>query len=133
MMTSPKKLAAAGVLGLNHRNCDLIMRMNPRRLYPRVDDKVLTKRLSIEAGMAVPELYGVVSNQAEVRQVRDIVANHESFVVKPARGSGGNGIMVIAGRSKRNRANYRTISGVIVSEAELRHPRVERCWRAIQP
>lgn len=116
-----KKLNEAGVLGLNNRNSEYIMRLNPRRLYPRVDDKVMTKQLALDAGMAVPEMYGVINNQAEVRGLSKIVESRESFVIKPARGSGGNGILVIAGRSKRNRSCYRTISGVIMTESELRH------------
>ena len=58
MFALAKKLRQAGVLGLNERNAEYISRMNPRRLFPRVDDKVLTKQLAIDAGMAVPELYG---------------------------------------------------------------------------
>lgn len=116
-----KKLRAAGVLGLNQRNADFIMGFNPRHLYPYVDDKLQTKRLALEAGMAVPELYGVIKNQAEVRNFSEIVESRESFVIKPARGSGGSGITVVAGRSKRNRNYYRTISGVLMSESELLH------------
>lgn len=121
MFSAIKKLRRTGVLGVNKRNSHFIMRMNPRRLYPRVDDKVLTKRLAQEAGMAVPEMYGVISNQSEVRHLPAIVAAHDSFVIKPARGSGGTGIIVIAGRGKRRESGYRTISGLIVSEPELRH------------
>jgi alpha-L-glutamate ligase-like protein len=109
------------VLGLNERNADYIMRLNPRRLYPRVDNKVLTKKLAIEAGMPVPELYGVIANQGEVRRFSDIVADRESFVVKPARGSGGDGIIVLVGRSKRKRDSYRYASGLLVSGAEIEH------------
>ena len=121
MFSAVKKLRRAGVLGVNKRNSHFIMRMNPRRLYPRVDDKVLTKRLAQAAGMAVPEMYGVISNQSEVRRLPAIVAAHDSFVIKPARGSGGKGIVVIAGRGKRREAGYRTISGLIMSEPELLH------------
>lgn len=111
----------AGVLGLNERNADYIMRLNPRRLYPRVDDKVLTKELSLDAGMAVPELYGVIRNQGEVRSFGSIVADKESFVIKPAQGSGGDGILVITGRSQRKRDSFRLASGVLISEAEIAH------------
>ena len=45
MLGTAARLREAGVLGLNERNCDFIMRHNPRGLYPRVDDKVLTKEL----------------------------------------------------------------------------------------
>ncbi|MEQ8204946.1 MAG: alpha-L-glutamate ligase-like protein [Woeseia sp.] len=116
-----KRLAAAGVLGLNERNAELIMRLNPRHLYPRVDDKALTKKLALEAGMAVPDLYGLISNQGEVRDFASIVAEHDSFVIKPANGSGGDGIVVIAGRSKRKRDSFRLGNGMLVSEDDLKH------------
>jgi len=121
MLRTRKLLRESGVLGLNERNAEFIMRMNPRRLYPRVDDKELTKKLAIEAGMPVPELYGVISNQGGVRRFSDIVADRDSFVVKPARGSGGDGIVVIVGRSKRKKDSYRLASGLLVSGAEIEH------------
>jgi alpha-L-glutamate ligase-like protein len=121
MFGTAKRLRRAGVLGLNQRNSEYIMALNPRHLYPRVDDKLITKRLALEAGMAVPELYGVISSQGQVRNFADIVESRECFVIKPARGSGGNGILVIAGRSRRNRNAYRTISGGLLSDSEMRH------------
>lgn len=121
MFDIANKLREAGVLGVNQRNSDYIMRLNPRRLYPRVDDKVITKRLALEAGMAVPELYGLIDSQARVRRLPEIVAERESFVVKPACGSGGDGILVITGRSQRKRESYRLASGVLISQSELAH------------
>jgi alpha-L-glutamate ligase-like protein len=121
MFGTARKLREAGVLGLNERNAELIMRLNPRRLYPRVDDKALTKRLALEAGMPVPDLYGIIDNQGDVRRFARIVADHDSFVIKPAEGSGGNGILVITGRSKRKRDNFRLASGVVITEAEIAH------------
>lgn len=121
MFATAKKLRKSGVLGLNERNADYIMRLNPRRLYPLVDDKVLTKELAVKAGMAVPDLYGVIAHQGEVRKFADIVRARDSFVIKPARGSGGDGILVVTGRGKRKRDNYRLSSGVFFSEGEILH------------
>jgi len=121
MFATAKKLRKSGVLGLNERNADYIMRLNPRRLYPLVDDKVLTKELALKAGMAVPDLYGVIAHQGEVRKFADIVRARDSFVIKPARGSGGDGILVVTGRGKRKRDNYRLSSGVFFSEGEILH------------
>ena len=121
MLALAKKLRQAGVLGLNERNADYISRLNPRRLFPRVDDKVLTKELALAAGMAVPELFGVIKNQGEVRSFSEIVSERESFVVKPAQGSGGDGILVVTGRSQRRRDSYRLSSGVLISGAEIEH------------
>ena len=36
--TSPRKLAAIGIMGMNQRNCLYISRYNPRNLYPLVDN-----------------------------------------------------------------------------------------------
>ena len=119
MLDAAKRLHEAGVLGLNERNSDFIMRLNPRRLYPRVDDKALTKELALAAGMAVPDLYGIISNQGQVRTFAAIVENHDSFVIKPAQGSGGDGILVVTGRSERKRDSFRLSSGVLISEDEI--------------
>ncbi len=121
MFNAHRKLRTAGVLGLNERNADYIMRLNPRRLYPRVDDKTLTKELAIAAGMAVPDLYGIIANQGEVRRFGEIVADRNSFVIKPAQGSGGDGILVVTSRSQRKRDCYRLASGVLISTAEIRY------------
>ncbi len=121
MFARVEQLREAGVLGLNERNADYIMRLNPRRLYPRVDDKAITKQLALDAGMAVPELYGIISNQGEARDFGAIVAERDSFVVKPAQGSGGDGIIVVTGRSHRKRNAFRLSNGMLISEAEIAH------------
>jgi len=121
MLALAKKLRQAGVLGLNERNADYISRLNPRRFFPRVDNKVLTKELALAAGMAVPELFGLIQNQGEVRSFAQIVADRDSVVVKPAQGSGGDGILVVTGRSQRRRDSYRLSSGVLISGAEIEH------------
>ena len=97
------------------------MRLNPRRLYPLVDDKSKTKEIAIAAGMAVPDLYGVIEHQGEVRRFNEIVAELESFVVKPAQGSGGDGIIVVSGRSRRKRSSFRLSNGLLVTDAEIKH------------
>jgi alpha-L-glutamate ligase-like protein len=121
MFSAAKKLREAGVLGLNERNAEFIMRLNPRRLYPRVDDKALTKELALAAGMAVPDLYGIIANQVDVRRFSGIVEPLDSFVIKPAQGSGGDGILVVTARSERKRDSFRLSSGVLISEAEIAH------------
>jgi len=113
-----RDLVEAGVLGLNKRNGDYILRFNPRSLYPLVDDKLRTKRLALQAGIAVPELYGVIETQRDIRRLPQIVANHKEFALKPAHGSAGDGIIVVAGRSA---SRFRTISGVLLDDDFLAH------------
>lgn len=121
MLSWARSLRASGVLGLNERNAQIIQRFNSRKLYPLVDDKLRTKRLALEAGIAVPELYGVMESQHDVRSWAQIAEKHEDFVVKPAHGTGGDGILVVAGRSSRRQKLYRLIDGNVISEAGIRH------------
>lgn len=113
-----RSLTESGVLGLNKRNGDYIMRFNPRRLYPLVDDKLKTKQLAIKAGIAVPALYGVIETQHDIRRLGEMVTGHREFVLKPAHGSSGDGIIVIAGRSG---ARYRTINGTLLDTEFIHH------------
>lgn len=113
-----RALRRAGVLSLNERNAHYISALNPRRLYPRVDNKILTKALAAEAGMAVPEQYAVAETQGDVRRLPELLEAHQSFVVKPANGSGGDGILVVDGRRGDS---YRLISGEMMTVWNLRH------------
>ena len=121
MFSVARNLRRKGVLGLNERNADFIMQLNPRRYYPRVDDKALTKELALKAGMAVPDLYGIIEHQWQVRQFAEMVGDLKSFVIKPAQGSGGDGILVVTGRSERKRDSFRLSSGVLISKGEIEH------------
>jgi alpha-L-glutamate ligase-like protein len=118
MFRRARNLADEGVLGLNRRNGDYILRFNPRTLYPLVDDKLKTKRLALRAGIAVPKLYGVIETQHDIRSLPDIVREHPAFALKPAHGSAGDGIVVISGRSG---SRYRTIGGALLDEDYLSH------------
>jgi len=121
MFAAARQLRENGVLGLNERNADFIMRLNPRSFYPRVDDKALTKELALAAGMAVPDLYGIIEHQGQVRQFADMVGDLKSFVIKPAQGSGGDGILVVTARSDRKKDSFRLSSGMLISRGELEH------------
>ena len=112
------KLAKAGVLGMNSRNLDYIAAYNPRRFYPLVDDKIITKKLAIEAGVTVPELFGVIRYGGETDIIEDLANKHKTFVVKPSRGSGGGGIMVINGVAK---TGLRRMSGQITPWADIKY------------
>jgi alpha-L-glutamate ligase-like protein len=120
MLGRIRQLLAGGVLGLNERNCEYIMRYNPRRLYPLVDDKLATKRLALAAGIAVPQLYGVIESFHDIRRLPELVAGHRDFVVKPAQGSGGDGILVIASRT-RDSGVYRLVDGTLLDQSAIEH------------
>ncbi len=112
----PSQLRAKGVLGMNARNYAVISQHNSRRLYPLVDDKVQTKNLALKFGVKTPEMIGVIEHQYQVADIMKIVKGHEEFVVKPAHGSGGKGVMVV---KSYHGDNFTLASGRIIGYNEL--------------
>ncbi len=112
-----RALRARGVLGINERNGGLVLPLNPRRHYPRVDDKLLTKRLAEAAGIPIPRSLGVVTYHHQLRALPALLDGLEQFVLKPARGAQGDGIVVIAGIED---GCYRKSSGARLSAMDMR-------------
>lgn len=113
-----KALSEAGVMGINRRNADYVLKYNKRHLYPVVDDKILTKERAIAAKINVPDLYGIIDTEKDIGKFTQLVENHKDFVIKPAQGAGGDGILVIGDRYE---GRYRTVSGKIISLEEIEH------------
>ena len=111
-----RALRRRGVLGINQRNGDYILAYNDRRLYPLGDDKIRTKKLALDAGIQVPDMYGIIDTEQGISKLQHIVETHGDFVIKPAQGAGGDGIMVI---SDRFEGYYRGASGRMISPEEL--------------
>ncbi len=105
-------------MGINRRNADYVLKYNKRSLYPIVDDKIITKERAIAAGIHVPQMYGIISTEKEIEKLDDIIGGRRGFVIKPAQGAGGDGILVIADRFEER---FRTISGRIISHEEIEH------------
>ena len=98
MIRRIRLLRKAGLLCLNARNGEFILQYNNRRFYPLVDDKVLCKQRLLQQGLPVPDLIGVVEQMHQTSEISEILGDVSEFVVKPAHGSGGDGILVITGR-----------------------------------
>ena len=94
----PARLRELGMLGMNCRNVEFINRYNDRSLYPLVDNKLKTKLLAQEFGVSTPRLQFVVREQHEISHIERQLVDRETFVLKPAKGSGGKGILVVVGR-----------------------------------
>ena len=90
-----QKLLRKGVLGINRRNADYVHRYNPRHLFPLVDDKLLTKKMVFSSRIATPFLYEVIESVQQVKGLHERLKQYKDFVIKPARGSGGEGILVV--------------------------------------
>ncbi len=117
-MASPSELKQAGILGINRRNLTYILHSNKRSLYPRVDNKLLTKQICEEHSIPVPITYGVVRTQGDLHNFQKMVAEQPDFVVKPACGAAGRGILVIADHDDHV---YQTPGGRKVEWPDLRY------------
>ncbi len=98
MFANPFKLKKLGILGMNKRNIHYIGAHNDRKYYPLVDNKLKTKIVAQNAGIAVPKLLKTIEHQSQLRRLKEILDGLESFVIKPSQGSGGKGIVVIVRR-----------------------------------
>ncbi len=107
-------------MGMNRRNLGFVSRYNHRDAYPLVDNKLRTKRLAGKAGIPTPDLIHDLAYQYEVKAVFSLLEVLDEFVIKPAQGSGGRGILVIVGRdgdryvkSNGERVNIRQIERLL--------------------
>ncbi|ASP39297.1 alpha-L-glutamate ligase-like protein [Bacterioplanes sanyensis] len=106
----------SGILGMNGRNRHYIGRYNDRTLYPLVDNKLKTKELADSYGIPTPALLHTVSRQHEVNDWHHHVPAGQGFVIKPVKGSGGKGIVVI---DHHDQQQFVKTSGTVLSLADL--------------
>jgi alpha-L-glutamate ligase-like protein len=115
---TPAELRELGVVGINMRNARYLLPNNSRKLYKLVDDKLQTKALAEAEGLSVPETYAVIRSPHDASRLEKILADRQSFVIKPACGSGGKGVLVI---DERKDGLYLKPSGTPLTGDELRH------------
>jgi len=97
-LASPAALRKKGILGMNRRNIQYISQYNDRRNFPLVDDKLKTKIITQKVGIAVPSMIGTIEYQYEIKEIGKKLEDVKGFVIKPAQGSAGKGILVIVNR-----------------------------------
>ncbi len=118
----PSELKRLGVIGLNQRNGTWLLPNNNRKFYRKVDDKLVTKLLAEKMDLAVPKLFHVFSTQKNVMDLEEILAPFDSFVMKPSRGSGGRGVLVI---KKRRGNKFIKASGMSMTIQEVQQHATE--------
>jgi alpha-L-glutamate ligase-like protein len=103
------------LVGINLRNVALVYPNNPRRHFPIADDKLLAKQYLQRADVPVPRTVAVCEGLFAVRDTVAALLSLEHFVLKPATGSGGAGILVvgerIAGGAWRRSENRKVTAG----------------------
>jgi len=98
LFTAARRLARLGILGMNERNAAFILDHNPRGKFPLVDDKSRMHRLCRDIGVPTPEVYAEVASYSQLARLPKLLEGLTDFVIKPARGSAGRGVLVVSGR-----------------------------------
>ncbi|MCA9659935.1 MAG: hypothetical protein KC486_16440, partial [Myxococcales bacterium] len=106
------------IYGINRRNVELVYAHNARRHYPLVDDKILCKELLAEAGVPTAPTIAICRGLFEVDRIVRELEELDNFVIKPANGSGGDGIVVLGAREG---GLWRTPKGRPVDTYAIRH------------
>ncbi|MBI2567360.1 MAG: alpha-L-glutamate ligase-like protein [Candidatus Schekmanbacteria bacterium] len=85
------------IAGINGRNRNLVKPLNPRSQYPLVDDKLACKHALSAAGVPVPATLAVLGRMADLSRLPEVLSCHPVAAIKPSRGLGGGGILLLFG------------------------------------
>lgn len=107
------------ILGMNARNLDYVRPLNRRRGRRIADDKLLSKRTLGKAGLPVPKLVATIRTNEEL-EAFDWSTLPGSFALKPNRGFGGEGILVVYGRKKGRDDAWVKADGSMVTVSDIR-------------
>jgi len=87
------------LLGMNARNLDFIRLFNLKKAKRLADNKLLSKQLLKKNGIPVPALLAKIKNSEDLENFNwQSLSN--SFALKPNRGFGGEGIVVVYGKRR---------------------------------
>lgn len=89
---------AAQVLSMNNRNLGYVYPHNARRHFPIANDKLLCKQTLEPVGVPVPRTHFTYRYFFELARLAEELGSLQEFVIKPANGSAGHGILVIVAR-----------------------------------
>jgi alpha-L-glutamate ligase-like protein len=111
--------ASRKILGMNARNLKYIRPNNLRRAKRLADDKLLCKRFLRKAELPVPSLIAKIRSLDELENF-DWAILPGSWVLKPNRGFGGEGILVVYGKKKNIENTWIKADGSLVSVDDIK-------------
>ena len=85
---------ADDVLTMNVRNREFVAKYNPAEVLAKLS-KDEAKRILIPLGIPMANTYGILRTRADVAALRTWMPEHPRFVLKPASGHGGEGILLV--------------------------------------
>ncbi|MFZ3031923.1 MAG: sugar-transfer associated ATP-grasp domain-containing protein [Candidatus Moraniibacteriota bacterium] len=107
------------LLGMNARNLEYIRPNNRKRSMEIADSKLLCKRLLKKNNLGVSALIAKIKTEEELEQF-DWTTLPDSFALKPNRGFGGEGIVVVYARKKNRIDAWVKADGSIITVEDLR-------------
>lgn len=107
-------------MGMNARNLKYIRPYNLSYAKRLADDKLLSKRVLRKNGLPVTRLISKIRNIEELENF-DFATLPNSFVLKPNLGFGGEGILVVYGKKKRQVNVWVKADRSLVTEGDLRN------------
>jgi alpha-L-glutamate ligase-like protein len=85
------------VLSMKRRN-RYIDAYNPPHVRPAADEKAAVNRRLAGLGIDAPQTYAVIDRPGDLDAVDRVIDERDAFVIKPSKGFGGEGIVVVSGR-----------------------------------
>ncbi|MCX6762876.1 MAG: RimK/LysX family protein [Candidatus Moranbacteria bacterium] len=107
------------ILGMNARNLQFIRPNNLRRAKRLADDKLLSKRVLKKADLPVPDLIAKIRSTDELENFGWNTLP-DSWVLKPNRGFGGEGILVVYGKKKNTDDIWIKADGTLVTINDIK-------------
>lgn len=105
---------------MNARNLDYVRPLNRKRGMEIADNKLLCKRILRKKGLSVPQLLGKISSQEELESF-DWNTLPGGFALKPNRGFGGGGILVVYARKKGRDDAWIKADGSLITIDDLKN------------
>ena len=105
------------VLGLNRRNQEYVRPYNSSSSKAIADNKILTKRILRKELIQTPEVYKLIRTKKQL-EFLDWNSLPKSFVIKPNKGTGGNGIIVFYGKEK-GKLSWIRPNGTLMSQRNI--------------
>lgn len=107
------------VLGIDARNLKYIRPCNSKSSRLIADDKLLCKKILKKNSISVPGLIAKIKTYEELENF-DWNALPESFALKPNRGLGGEGIIVVYGKKKNSSDSWVKADGSLITIDDLK-------------
>jgi len=106
-----------GILSINRRNLHYIYPNNHRRDFPLADNKLTLKQYFADSDIPMAQTLSSYGYFYELRNLAQDLHSHPEFVIKPASGRGGGGILVV---KEKTDGGWRNMSGRLITLEDIR-------------